>query len=77
MSSISPSNVHEIAVRVMNSEDIDHHRSDLYLKKNKASEQIVKAYEYGQSVSTFKSAIDGSLWYDIPFAYSPFFVRGE
>ena len=51
---------------------LDSHESDLYALKTAESERIVKAWDYCCNVTTFKSQIDGKIWYDIPFAYKPF-----
>jgi hypothetical protein len=50
---------------------IDHYASDLYLKVTSYSTALIEAYEWKKNVTTFRSAIDGTLWYDVPFAYSP------
>ena len=49
----------------------DHHESDLYIPVNEQTKNLVKAFEYSTMVETFKSQIDGSFWYNIPFAYTP------
>ncbi len=51
--------------------EIDNHETDLYAKVTPESERIVAAYEYSHIVTRFRSAIDGSYWFDIPFAYTP------
>jgi hypothetical protein len=59
---------------------IDHHSSDLYVKVTEQSRQIVNAYYHRgdiKSMATFKSDIDGSMWFDIPFAYDPWWTTGE
>lgn len=50
---------------------LDHHESDLYAKVCPESRAIVARYEHRRIVRLFRSAIDGDLWYDIPFAYLP------
>ncbi len=57
------------ARKQMKQEDIDHHYSDLYLRKNAISDKLVSEYEHKQNVKTFKDNIDHVLWYEIPFAY--------
>jgi len=49
-----------------------HHESDLYVPVNEQTHAIVKAYRFASNVTTFVSNIDGKLWYDIPFAYLPY-----
>lgn len=50
-------------------QDIDHHASDLYLRKNAISDKLVAEYEYKSQVKTFSDNIDHVLWYEIPFAW--------
>jgi hypothetical protein len=67
--------------------EIDHHESDLYCPVNEVTKAIVeegqyRSGDYGdyllkRAVSTFNSQIDGTLWYDIPFAYDPFWEKKE
>lgn len=54
---------------------LDHHESDLYAKQTPESKSIVGAYEHRCNVQAFRS--DGEWWYDIPFAYEPFWDRVE
>ncbi len=56
---------------------IDHKGSDLYIPVTDETRKLVSDYEYKQGVTTFTSQIDGGLWYDIPFAYDPFFEGAE
>jgi len=49
---------------------LDHHESDLYALKTPESEAIMKTDDH--IVTTFVSRIDQKVWYDIPFAYKPF-----
>lgn len=69
--------IYSEAVKLMNPKDIDNHRSDLYLRVTAESKQLVDKYEFKKHVSVFKSNIDGNKWYDIPFAYEPFWDKGE
>jgi hypothetical protein len=64
--------IYEKAVQQMKREEIDNHCSDLYLKKNAISNKLVDEYEFKQNVKTFKDNITHTTWYDIPFAYDPF-----
>jgi len=50
-------------------EEIDHHETDLYLKCNNISYNLVDRYEFNKDVKRFKSDIDGEFWYDISFAW--------
>jgi len=51
------------------------HESDLYLKVTPESYKLIKNYKYRPNVTTFISQIDKALWYDIPFAYQPFWDK--
>ena len=50
---------------------IDNHESDLYCPVNETTKAIIANYDHKSNVTTFKSNIDGKTWYDIPFAYAP------
>ncbi len=47
------------------------HESDLLVKVTPESKKLVDAYEFKCNVKMFSSQIDGSTWFDIPFAYTP------
>jgi len=49
----------------------DYHQSDLYVPINKITIDIVERYQFKNNVESFKSNIDGTMWFDIPFAYNP------
>lgn len=51
---------------------MDSHYSDLYVPVNDITRAIVRDYKYKKNVTTFKCQIDGKVWYDIPFAYKPY-----
>ncbi len=53
------------------------HESDLYVKNTPESNLILINYEYRKNVTPFVSKIDNTLWYDIPFAYTPFWDEKE
>ena len=69
------SDIYTKAVETLPAEDIDHHETDLYLRVTDASRDLVNRYKYKGSVSTFVDQINGVLWYDIPFAYTPTWVE--
>ena len=50
--------------------EVDNHESDLYAKVTPESTRIIE--ESGHSSSVFTSQIDGKRWYDLPFAFEPF-----
>jgi hypothetical protein len=54
---------------------IDSHYSDLYCPVTKESTAIINKYENRHNVTKFNSAIDDELWYDIPFAYKPYWEK--
>ena len=56
---------------------LDNHESDLYALVTDASRAIVARYQHREIVKTFTSEVDGKLWYDIPFAYTPFWERRQ
>jgi len=55
--------------------EMDHHETDLYLKDCEQARKLIADFEFKQNVTRFKSQIDGSLWYDIPFSYDPAWKR--
>ena len=48
---------------------IDNHCTDLYFPVTEETKKVVNSYIYKRNVTTFKSQIDGTLWFDIPFAF--------
>jgi hypothetical protein len=54
---------------------LDSHESDLYALVTPESTRIVEAYRFRSNVTTFVSQIDKKRWYDIPFAYLPFWEK--
>lgn len=64
--------IYQEALKVMKPEHIDHHESDLYLKVNEESTKLVNKYEWKCNVTKFNSAFGDGIWYDIPFAFTPF-----
>lgn len=49
-----------------------HWVSDLHLKITPESTALIRDYQFRKSVRSFKSNIDKTHWYDIPFGYKPF-----
>lgn len=71
-------------VEVMKPEEIDHHNSDLYVRVTTDSKRTINEYfaeqglEIGWFVSIFTSNIPSHcLWYDIAFAYDPFWEEAR
>jgi hypothetical protein len=54
---------------------IDSHYSDLYMKDCKEARAILANYECKESVTSFKSNIDGEMWLDFPFAFDPYWDK--
>lgn len=53
-----------------------HHESDLYTPVVPESTKIINNYDKDRlSVETFISEIDNQEWYNIPFAYDPFWEK--
>lgn len=67
-------NIYEEAVRLMNPCDIDHDSlgSDLYLRINSISRRLIELYDYRENVTKFLDQKNGDWWFDIPFAYTPY-----
>lgn len=61
--------IYRQALQKMAPDEIDHHESDLYLKKNEVSDKLISNYKFKNNVTIFRDQIDGVLWYEIPFAY--------
>ena len=55
--------------------DMDSHASDLYVRVNDETKTVIAGYKHKSNVETFRSSIDGGLFYDIPFAYDPFYGK--
>ena len=54
---------------------LDYHESDLYAKKCPESIAIIEKYEFKNNVRLFWDSINKEPWYDIPFAFDPFWER--
>lgn len=68
---IDPSNIYEYAVKLLPSEDIDHHGSDLYIRKTPESIALIDKMKYKDSgfLTTFRDNFEHDIWYDLPFCY--------
>lgn len=67
--------IYNAAVKALPETEIDHHETDLYLKVSEASAAMVAAYDFRGNVEKFRSPLDGCLWFDIPFAYTPEWIE--
>lgn len=63
--------IYAAALRALPASDLDHHETDLYLKVSEASAALVASYDFRGNVERFRSPLDGCLWFDVPFAYTP------
>ena len=46
------------------------HASDLYIPANEQTRALLA--KHGHRAQTFKNNVEGGLWFDVPFAYVPF-----
>lgn len=54
---------------------ISNHYSDLYFPVTKETTEILARYPLQQgNATTFKNQVEGGLWYDVPFAYLPYWA---
>lgn len=53
------------------------HASDLYIPVNDDTRKLICRYDFKCNVTSFFSHTDKKRWYDIPFAYHPFWERVE
>ena len=72
---IQPGNIYSVLVKELPAEDIDHHDSDLYVRKTPKSTEIINRLTTKSLLSTFKDNIDGDIWYELPFCFSPHFQK--
>lgn len=57
--------------------EISNHESDLYVKATKESREILKDYEHRGTVTNFTNQIDKQQWFEVPFAFDPFWEKAE
>jgi hypothetical protein len=57
--------------------EIGSHASDLYVPVTPETKAVVDQYDSKCNVTTFKNNIDGKQWYDIPFAYLPYWEKKQ
>lgn len=67
----SPADLYDEIVKVTDESERGNWTSDLQCKVTKATTKVVERYSYKHLVTTFHSAIDCTLWYEIPFAFTP------
>lgn len=71
---IKPGDLYDEIIKVTQPCERDHHYSDLYVKDSPEVRKILYRYKYFSNVTTFRDQTDKrrALWYDIPFAYLPY-----
>jgi hypothetical protein len=57
-----------------NGVQIESHYSDMYVPVNDLTTRLLRHYKCRSNVTTFTNRVEGGLWFDIPFAYDPFFT---
>lgn len=68
---LTPVNIYAAAVEALPACDIDHHYSDLYLKRTPAAAALVGRLNNTVLLSVFRDP-DGVAWYDLPFCFTPY-----
>ena len=69
---IQPGEMHQAAAAKLPPEDIDHHESDLYIRKTPESEALMARLTTRSMLSCFRSQLDGRIWYELPFCWSEY-----
>lgn len=67
----NPTDLYNEIVKVTDETERGNWTSDLQCKVTEATSAVIKRYAYKHLVTTFHSAIDHTLWYEIPFAFAP------
>lgn len=52
--------------------EYSNHESDLYIPVTEETRQLVHDYEYASNVTVFQNRITNTAWFDVPFAYIPY-----
>lgn len=47
------------------------YESDLHIPATPETRKLIQRYEFKQNVASFVSALDGKEWFNVPFAYTP------
>lgn len=55
--------------------EMSNHESDLYLKCGAVADALVKECDTHGNARRFRNQLDGALWWDIPFAYAPWWQK--
>ena len=73
---LNHSEIYAAALEALPACDIDHHASDLYLKRTPAAVDLVKRLDNQALLSVFRDP-DGVAWYELPFCFSPYWDNPE
>ena len=73
---LQPGEIYAAAVATLLAADIDHHNSDLYLKRTPAAVALVNRLENKSLLSVFRDP-DGVPWYDLPFCFTPYWENSR
>lgn len=68
---LTPGEIYAAAVATLPAEDIDHHNSDLYLRKTPEATALVNRLTTKVLLSVFRDQ-DGATWYELPLCFSPY-----
>lgn len=68
---LTPGTIYAAALAALPACDIDHHASDLYLKRTPAAVALVERLDNTALLSVFRDP-DGVAWYELPFCFSPY-----
>jgi len=56
--------------------EMDSHESDLYLRDTPQALALIVSYRgMRHGAKRFRSAVDGNIWFDVPFAFAPFWRK--
>ena len=55
----------------------DHRESDLYIRVCPKAWAMISCYVHKANVTTFICQLDGQEWFDVPFAYDPYWNDAE
>lgn len=66
---VTVDNICKLAYMTLPAEDIDHHATDLYIRKTPESTKLINKLDNKALLSTFIDNIDHVTWYELPFCY--------
>lgn len=68
---LTPGTIYAAALAALTACDIDHHASDLYLRRTPAAVALVGRLDNTALLSVFRDP-DGVVWFELPFCFSPY-----